>query len=92
MPIFRTIKQNWAKTEKCNPKRVIYPKSEEEIISLIKEANRTKEKKSSSWTKFKSYFIASFRRSLVPKINRLMSCILIIKFYLTSLFRQYLVL
>jgi len=42
--IFRTIKQNWAKTEKCSPKEIIYPRSEEEIITLVKKANENKTK------------------------------------------------
>ena len=39
MRILRSIKTNWARTCSCKVSQVRYPKSEEEIISLVKEAN-----------------------------------------------------
>ena len=40
MRIFRTIKQNWAKTSSCTPSNIKFPKSEHEIIELLNEANK----------------------------------------------------
>lgn len=39
MRINRNIRQNWAKTYTSNAKEVIYPKSEDEIIHLVKYCN-----------------------------------------------------
>ena len=44
MRIFRTIKQNWAKTSCCTPEKVIYPSSEAEIIELLQACNATNKK------------------------------------------------
>ena len=44
MRIFRTIKQNWAKTSCCKTSQVVYPKNEEEIIEFVKKANLHKQK------------------------------------------------
>jgi len=37
--INRSIKQNWAKTYESNPKEIIYPKTKEEIIHIVKYCN-----------------------------------------------------
>ncbi|MFT7878932.1 MAG: FAD-binding protein, partial [Sulfurimonas sp.] len=41
MRILRSIKTNWARTCRCRVSQVRYPKSEAEIITLVKEANKT---------------------------------------------------
>lgn len=44
MRILRNIQTNWAKTSRCDAKRIIYPQNEAEIITLIKEANQNNTK------------------------------------------------
>lgn len=44
MRIFRTIKQNWAKTSCCTPSDIQFPQNETEIITLLKEANKKQTK------------------------------------------------
>jgi len=39
MRINRKITQNWAKTYESNPKEIIYPKTKEEIIHIVKYCN-----------------------------------------------------
>jgi L-gulonolactone oxidase len=39
MRINRSIRENWAKTYKSDAKEIIYPKSEEEIIHIVKYCN-----------------------------------------------------
>ncbi len=44
MRINRNIKQNWAKTYTSNAKEILYPKSEEQIIHIIKYCNEHNKK------------------------------------------------
>ncbi|MEA3513357.1 MAG: D-arabinono-1,4-lactone oxidase, partial [Campylobacterota bacterium] len=41
---FRTIKQNWAKTHTCKTNNIIYAKSEDEIVHIVKYANEQNQK------------------------------------------------
>jgi len=44
MRIFRTIKQNWAKTSCCSPSNIKFPKTEAQLIELVKKANQNQTK------------------------------------------------
>ena len=44
MRIFRTIKQNWAKTSCCTPSNIDFPKTQTQLIELVKEANKNQTK------------------------------------------------
>ena len=44
MRINRKITQNWAKTYESNPKEIIYPKTKNEIIHIVKYCNKHKTK------------------------------------------------